>query len=97
MAAQLGGTASFQPTIFLKTSKNLSTVFISLSVILLVVLSALIVNDFIQYEITELTVYTTEKITVIVYVSILIRCDFNINKYKLNFEFTIVSHLNAFR
>lgn len=69
-AEHLEGAARFQATLFLAASKNWAGIFSWLSGVLWVLLVILVVNDFIHYEVTELTEYTTENISVIVYVSV---------------------------
>ena len=63
------GVSRFQASFFHSISQNWSTIFAWISFSLSIFLILLIGNDFIHYELTELTQFTTEKVSVVVYVS----------------------------
>lgn len=68
MTIQLEGVAKFRSGLFLSVSKRWASIFSWLSVILCILLSGLVINDFIHYEVTEMTELTTAMISVIIYV-----------------------------
>ena len=74
MAVQLEGIAKFRSALFLSVSKKWASIFSWISVVLCGLLTALVVNDFVHYEITEMTELTTAMFSVIIYVSTL-QCD----------------------
>ena len=66
----LNGAAKFQAAVFVTLSGLWALLFMHISSILLIACFFFVLNDFLHYEVTEATDWTTHKISAIIYVCI---------------------------